>query len=330
MAKKPSINTITTGYASAEALNENFEALRNALDNTLSLDGSTPNAMGADFDMNGFSILNADAVYVSGTDIVALLAGYRDAAIAAKIAAELAETNAESAAVAAGLSEANAGASETAAGVSEANAATSAATATTKASEASASALAASLSETNAASSETAAALSETAAALSETNAATSETNAGLAKDAAIVAQLAAEAAVDSIEVFYLGAETSDPTVDDNGDPLTAGAWYFNTVSGLVRIYNGTAWVNGSVDGTQYATAAQGTNADTAYSWGDHSLVGYLTSYTETDPIFTASVAFNITSSDTANWNTAYSWGDHAVAGYATQGEALALSIALG
>ena len=45
---------------------------------------------------------------------------------------------------------------------------------------------------------------------------------------------------------------------------------------------------------------------------------GYITSYTETDPVFTASVAANITSTDLSNWNNAYNWGDHASAGYLT------------
>jgi hypothetical protein len=30
-------------------------------------------------------------------------------------------------------------------------------------------------------------------------------------------------------------------------------------------------------DSSDYATAAQGTNADTAYSWGDHAAAGYTT-----------------------------------------------------
>ena len=41
----------------------------------------------------------------------------------------------------------------------------------------------------------------------------------------------------------------------------------------------------------------------------------YLTS--ETDPVFTASVASGITSTNISNWNTAYGWGNHASAGYA-------------
>lgn len=39
---------------------------------------------------------------------------------------------------------------------------------------------------------------------------------------------------------------------------------------------------------------------------------------TETDPVFTASVAFGIGAGDTANWTTAYGWGDHSLAGYAS------------
>jgi len=46
--------------------------------------------------------------------------------------------------------------------------------------------------------------------------------------------------------------------------------------------------------------------------------VGYLTSYTETDPIFSASIAAGITSGELSNWNSAYNWGNHASAGYLT------------
>ncbi|NOZ02825.1 MAG: tail fiber domain-containing protein, partial [Deltaproteobacteria bacterium] len=43
---------------------------------------------------------------------------------------------------------------------------------------------------------------------------------------------------------------------------------------------------------------------------------GYLTSYTETDPVFGASAANGITSGQVTNWETAYGWGNHAAAGY--------------
>jgi hypothetical protein len=69
MAKKPPITTIASGYYSRTALNTNFENLRDQFDNTLSLDGSTPNAMQADLDMNSNDILNAGEVNVEALTI---------------------------------------------------------------------------------------------------------------------------------------------------------------------------------------------------------------------------------------------------------------------
>lgn len=73
MAKKPSITTISSGYASTTTLNANFESLRAGFDNTLSLDGSTPNAMNADLDMNGNSLLNVTDILVDGQSVLNLL-----------------------------------------------------------------------------------------------------------------------------------------------------------------------------------------------------------------------------------------------------------------
>jgi hypothetical protein len=69
MAKKPTLTTLSSGFNSTTTLNNNFTALRNAFDNTLSLDGSTPNAMNADLDMNSNDILNAGEVDVQGLKI---------------------------------------------------------------------------------------------------------------------------------------------------------------------------------------------------------------------------------------------------------------------
>lgn len=49
----------------------------------------------------------------------------------------------------------------------------------------------------------------------------------------------------------------------------------------------------------------------------DLTQLGYLTSFTETDPTVPAHVK-SITSTEKSNWNTAYSWGNHALAGYLT------------
>jgi len=77
-------------------------------------------------------------------------------------------------------------------------------------------------------------------------------------------------------------------------------------------------WGNHASGGYLVATNTDKTNWNTAYGWGDHSTEGYLTSFTETDPVFTASIAAGISGTEVANWNTAYGWGDHSVEGYLT------------
>jgi hypothetical protein len=185
------------------------------------------------------------------------------AASTAQTAAELAETNAETAQVAAETAqtaaelaennaetaENNAASSASAASTSATNASNSASSASTSATNASNSASAASTSATNASNSASAASTSATnaassasAASTSASNASTSATAAQSAQSAAEVAQAAAEAAQESIDGFFLGAQTSNPTVDLNGNAVTAGDWYFNTTDSTTRIYDGSTW----------------------------------------------------------------------------------------
>ena len=104
------------------------------------------------------------------------------------------------------------------------------------------SATSAASSATASATSATASATSATAAASSATAAASSSSSATTAKSAAETAQAAAEAALDGFDDVYLGAKSSDPTVDNDGDALTAGDLYFNTSSNELKVYNGSAW----------------------------------------------------------------------------------------
>lgn len=73
MAKRPDITTVASGYYGREALNDNFQEIQSAFDNTLSLDGSTPNAMQADLDFNGFNITNAGGIVIGGQNVISLL-----------------------------------------------------------------------------------------------------------------------------------------------------------------------------------------------------------------------------------------------------------------
>ena len=325
------------------------------------------------------------------------------AAESAQASAETAKTAAETAQSAAEVAKTAAETAETNAETAETNASASATTATTKAGEAATSA--------------TSASTSATSASTSETNAATSATAAQTAQTAAEAAQTAAEAAQEAIDGLYLGTATSNPTVDLNGNAVTAGDWYFNTTNNTTRIYDGSTWntvnpdligdaspqlggdldlnsnditgtgnvnitgnvvLTGTVDGrdvatdgtkldgieasatadqtaaeirtlvdsatdsnvftdadhtkldgieasadvtdtsnvtaagalmdsevtnlaqvkafdsADYATAAQGTKADTAHGWGNHASAGYLTSFTETNDLSTAVTWANV------------------------------------
>ncbi len=79
-------------------------------------------------------------------------------------------------------------------------------------------------------------------------------------------------------------------------------------------VVNGT--ILGEADPVFGASASSGitagdiTNWSTAFSWGNHSGIGYLT--IEADPVFGASASSVITPGDITNWSTAFGWGDHA------------------
>ena len=199
------------------------------------------------------------------------------------------ETNAATSATNAATSETNAGTSETNAASSATSAASSATTATTKASEASTSATNAASSATSASSSATtattkageaatsatAAASSATGAATSATNAGTSETNAASSATAAASSATSAAtsatnaaASYDSFDDRYLGAKSSQPSVDNDGDALITGALYFDTTGNLMKVYTGSSWVNAgsSVNGTSERQTYTATAGQTAFN----------------------------------------------------------------
>jgi hypothetical protein len=152
-----------------------------------------------------------------------------------KIAAATSATNSANSATAsdssatASANSATASASSASAGATSAsNAATSATNAATSATNASNSASTASTQATNASNSAATASTQASNASTSASNAATSETNAA--------------ASFDSFDDRYLGAKSSAPTVDNDGNTLLTGAIYWNTVSNQLFVWDGTAW----------------------------------------------------------------------------------------
>jgi hypothetical protein len=64
---KVTLNTIGSRYGSIDALNDNFDNIEDAFDNTLSLDGSTPNEMAAPLNMGGNRVINVSNA-INNTD----------------------------------------------------------------------------------------------------------------------------------------------------------------------------------------------------------------------------------------------------------------------
>jgi len=98
---KVTLSDIPGGYASLAAINARLALIEAAFDNTVSRDGTVPNSMSADLDMNGNDILNVNSLSLPGFDSFEQILTDADAAKvaaeAAQTAAELAQTNAEAA-----------------------------------------------------------------------------------------------------------------------------------------------------------------------------------------------------------------------------------------
>ena len=105
------------------------------------------------------------------------------------------------------------------------------------------------------------AASSATAAANSASGASTSATNANNSATAAA-------ASLDDFDDKYLGAKSSNPSVDNDGDALATGALYFNSTANSMRVYNGSSWADAgsAVNGTSQRVVFTATANQTTFS----------------------------------------------------------------
>jgi len=142
---------------------------------------------------------------------------------------------------------ASAAAAAASASASASSATDSANSATASANSATASANSATASASSATDSANSATASASSATDSANSAAASATSATASAGSATASATSATEAANTLDEFqdiYLGEKASDPTTDNDGNPLQTGALYFNTTTDLLRVYNGSGWQN--------------------------------------------------------------------------------------
>jgi hypothetical protein len=139
---------------------------------------------------------------------------------------------------------------------------------------------AAATSATSAANSATSAATSATNAANSATAASTSASNAATSATSAAASATSAANSFDSFDDRYLGAKSSNPSLDNDNQTLLIGALYWNTSANEIRVWSGSSWVAVQTTSAAVAAANSATNAANSATAASTSATSAATSAT--------------------------------------------------
>ena len=208
------------------------------------------------------SATSAAASATTAAASVATISGFATTASNSASAAATSAASASASATAAATSASSAAASAAsivgdaaAAATSAASASTSAASALTSANSASADAITAAASvatisgfATTASNSASAAATSAASASTSASSASTDAASAATSASSALTSATSAATTYDNFDDRYLGAKSTPPTLDNDGNALITGALYWNSVSNEMFAWTGSAW--GSISST--------------------------------------------------------------------------------
>jgi len=203
---KVTLNDITGSYASVAALNALFDSIAAGFENTLSLDGTTPNSMGADIDLNSNDLLNVNSILAQYfKDSSGNLVSLADVNTLGAIVADL----------------------ELLADIQDGTIATNAITTVAA----------------NSANVTTVAGISSNVTTVAGINADVT-TVAGISGDVSTVATNVAD--VTNFADVYQGGKAIAPTLRNDGSGLQVGDLYFNTVTAQLAVYTGITWVSGT------------------------------------------------------------------------------------
>ena len=200
-----------------------------------------------------------------------------------------------------------------------ASAVASAAAAAASASSALTSANSASSSSSAAGVSASLASISANQAQTSALSASTSASNAQTSADSAATSATNAANSYDQFDDRYLGAKSSAPTLDNDGNTLLTGALYWNSTDNKMYSWSGSAWV--AITGGSGSVTSVAMTVPTGLS-----ISGSPITSSGTLAVTYASGYGIPTTVKQGQWDTAYGWGNHASAGYLTANQTITLS----
>jgi len=132
-------------------------------------------------------------------------------------------------------------------------------------------------SATSAANSASAAATSATSASTSASSASTSASSAQTSATSAANSASAAAASYDSFDDRYLGAKSTAPTLDNDGDALIVGATYWNTPLSTMYAWSGSAWI--AISATSAVASVAGTANRITSTGGSTPIIDIASAY---------------------------------------------------
>jgi hypothetical protein len=161
---------------------------------------------------------------------------------------------------------------------------------------------------TSAETSASSAATSASSAATSASSSATQATAAATSATSAAASATAAAASYDSFDDRYLGAKSSAPSVDNDGNALITGALYFNSVTPGMYVWTGSAWnvmaTSGDIESVTAGTGLSGGGTAGAVTVSLDTTSAYVVPSQATH-----NGKFLTTDGSTASWVSISDWG---------------------
>ncbi len=80
------------------------------------------------------------------------------------------------------------------------------------------------------------------------------------AMDIAVEKSDIAKESADAVQIIFLGAKSTDPMVDNQGNPLVVGVMYYNEVIGQLKLWNGIEWTTAAFSAGGAVVSFNGRN----------------------------------------------------------------------